>query len=137
MKKVLVLCTGNSCRSQMMHGYLNHFGKGNVSVKSAGIETHGVNPKAISVMEEDGVNISNHTSNNMDEYLNETFDFLISVCDHAKETCPVFPSMVKHIHFTFEDPAKAEGSKEEVLQAFRNTRDQIKAFSYGFISAIF
>lgn len=129
MKKMLVLCTGNSCRSQIMEGWLRHFGKGEIDVKSAGIETHGVNPRAIKVMGESGIDISLHTSNNIDEYLDESFDLVITVCDHANETCPVFPSNAQKIHHNFEDPAKATGSEEEILNSFRKVRDQIKAFA--------
>lgn len=129
MKKMLVLCTGNSCRSQIMEGWLRHFGKGEIDVKSAGIETHGVNPRAIKVMGESGIDISLHTSNNIDEYLEESFDLVITVCDHANETCPVFPSSAKKIHHNFEDPAKATGSEEEILNSFRKVRDQIKDFA--------
>jgi len=136
MKKILVLCTGNSCRSQMMHGYLHYFANDGLDVKSAGVVAHGVNEKAILVMGEDGIDITDHTSNVIDEYLETEFDYLISVCDHAKESCPVFPTMAKHIHFTFEDPAGATGSEEEVLNSFRKVRDQIKAFSHGFIGAL-
>ncbi len=88
MKKVLVLCTGNSCRSQIAEGYLRHFAGDKAAIYSAGIETHGVNPKAIATMIEDGIHISHHTSNNMDEYSNFDFDFVITVCDNAKERCP-------------------------------------------------
>ncbi len=95
MKKILVLCTGNSCRSQMAEGYLRHFSGNKAEVYSAGIETHGVNPKAIEVMKEDGVDISKHTSNNIDEYRNVNFDFVITVCDNAREKCPYFPSTAK------------------------------------------
>jgi len=90
MKKILVLCTGNSCRSQIAEGYLRYFAKQKAIVFSAGIETHGVNPKAIAIMKEDGIDISNHTSNHIDAYRNIDFDFVITVCDHAKENCPFF-----------------------------------------------
>ena len=126
--KVLVLCTGNSCRSQMAHGYLSVFGKGNLEVYSAGIETHGVNPRAIIAMKEDGVDISKHTSNKVDEYLNIEFDYIITVCDHAKENCPYFPSKATFIHVSFPDPAKAEGTEEEILRQFREVRNKIKEY---------
>lgn len=127
-KKILVLCTGNSCRSQIAHGYLEHFGGDNVIVKSAGIETHGVNPKAVSIMEEDGIDISKYTSNNVKEYANERFDYVITVCDNAKENCPYFPASVRVLHHNFPDPAKATGTEEEVLSAFRSARTQIKDY---------
>lgn len=132
-KRVLVLCTGNSCRSQMAHGYLEKFGGENWEIFSAGIETHGLNPLAVKVMQEDGDDISHHTSNHIDEYREITFDFVITVCDHARETCPWFPSKADMIHQNFEDPARATGSETEILSAFRNVRDQIKTFAQQFI----
>ena len=143
MKNILVLCTGNSCRSQIAEGYLRFFAKGNANIYSAGIETHGVNPKAIQVMKEDGIDISNHTSKTIDELLNSppfrggvrggAFDFIITVCDNAKENCPYFPSKAKRFHQNFPDPAKARGSEEEILQSFRKVRDMIKEYSRKFI----
>lgn len=129
MKNILVLCTGNSCRSQMMEGWLRHFGNENLLVKSAGVETHGVNKKAIAIMKEAGIDISRHTSNHIDEYLSIDFDLIVTVCDHAKERCPVFPSTAKKIHHNFADPAKAQGSEDEVLDVFRQVRDEIRDFS--------
>lgn len=134
--KVLVLCTGNSCRSQMAEGYLKHFGGNTLEVYSAGIETHGVNPKAVEVMQEDGVDISAHTSNHVDVYRNIDFDYVITVCDHAKERCPVFPSTAEKIHQNFPDPAKAKGTAEEVMNAFRETRDLIKQFCKNFVHTV-
>ncbi len=134
MKRILVLCTGNSCRSQIAEGYLKHFAKDKAEVYSAGIETHGVNPKAIVVMNEDGINISDHTSNNISEYRNIDFDYVITVCDNAREQCPVFPSTAKQFHHDFPDPAKAIGTEEEIMQKFRNVRDEIKKFSREFVS---
>src|ERR1700733_12381237 len=101
MKNILVLCTGNSCRSQMAEGYLQKFAGDKAIVYSAGIETHGVNPRAIEIMKEDGIDISHHTSNHIDEYPNIDFDFVITVCDHAKEQCPYFPSSAKQFHHNF------------------------------------
>ena len=92
MKNVLVLCTGNSCRSQMAHGLLNYFAGGQANIYSAGIETHGLNPKAVAAMERIGIDISHHQSNHVDEYMSIEFDYIITVCDHAAENCPVFPS---------------------------------------------
>lgn len=94
-KKIVVLCTGNSCRSQIAHGFLKDFAGEKAEIYSAGIETHGVNPKAIETMMEDGIDISNHTSNHIDEYKNIDFDFVITVCDNAKENCPYFPTTAK------------------------------------------
>jgi arsenate reductase len=133
-KKILVLCTGNSCRSQIAEGYLRHFTNGNADVYSAGVETHGVNPKAIATMKEDGINISNHTSNNIDEYRNIDFDFVITVCDNAKERCPFFPTKAKKFHYNFPDPAKATGTDEEIAEEFRKVRQQIKAYCKDFIT---
>lgn len=134
MKKVLVLCTGNSCRSQIAEGYLRHFAKGKAEIYSAGIETHGVNPRAIAVMKEDGIDISHHTSNNIEEYRNIDFDFVITVCDNAKERCPFFPSKAKKFHYDFPDPAKAEGSEKVVMQKFQEVREMIKIYSKNFVA---
>lgn len=133
-KKILVLCTGNSCRSQMAEGYLRHFANGNAEVYSAGVETHGVNPKAIAIMQEDGIDISNHTSNNIDEYFDIDFDFVITVCDNAKERCPFFPTKAKKFHHNFSDPAKATGTDEEINEQFREVRQQIKEYCERFIA---
>lgn len=133
-KKILVLCTGNSCRSQMAEGYLRHFANGNAEVYSAGVETHGVNPKAIAIMQEDGIDISNHTSNNIDEYYDIDFDFVITVCDNAKERCPFFPTKAKKFHHNFSDPAKATGTDEEINEQFRQVRQQIKEYCERFVA---
>ena len=134
MKKVLVLCTGNSCRSQIAEGYLKYFAGSLAEIYSAGIETHGVNTRAIITMKEDGIDISNHTSNNVDEYENIDFDFVITVCDNAKERCPIFPSNAKKIHYNFPDPAKAKGSEEEIMNEFRSVRNFIKEYFKQFVS---
>ncbi|WP_417610803.1 arsenate reductase ArsC [Owenweeksia hongkongensis] len=134
MKKVLVLCTGNSCRSQIMQGYLNHFSDNKIEAYSAGIETHGVNPKAIKVLAEDGIDILHHTSNHVDEYRDVNFDYLITVCDHAKENCPWFPSDAERFHQSFDDPAKATGTDEEILNDFRRVRDEIKKYASTFVN---
>src|SRR5689334_11755461 len=116
MKNVLVLCTGNSCRSQIAEGYLRHFAAGKANIYSAGVETHGVNPKAILIMMEDGIDISGHTSNHIDEYRSIPFDLVITVCDSAKERCPYFPTSASTFHHNFPDPAKATGTEVEVMQ---------------------
>ena len=134
MKKVLVLCTGNSCRSQIAEAYLRHFAGEKVAIYSAGVETHGVNPRAISTMKEDGIDISQHTSNNIDEYINIDFDFVITVCDNAKERCPFFPTKAKKFHQNFPDPAKATGTEEAILEQFREVRQMIKTYSQQFVS---
>ncbi len=133
MKKILVLCTGNSCRSQIAEGYLKHFAGNKAQVYSAGIETHGVNPKAIAVMSEDGINILNHTSNNIDEYNGIDFDYVITVCDNAKENCPYFPSKAEKFHYNFPDPAKAQGTPDEIMEEFRKVRGMIKDYTHNFI----
>ncbi len=135
MINILVLCTGNSCRSQIAHGYLAHFtGSSKVKIYSAGVETHGVNPKAIATMKEDGIDISQHTSNNIAEYFDVSFNFVITVCDNAKERCPFFPSKAKKIHYNFPDPAKAIGTDEEIKKEFRAVRQLIKDYCKNFIT---
>ncbi|HAL52670.1 MULTISPECIES: arsenate reductase ArsC [Sphingobacterium] len=134
MEKILVLCTGNSCRSQIAEGFLRHFAGSRAEVYSAGIETHGVNPKAIQVMAEAGIDISAHTSNNVNEYADIDFDHVITVCDNAKESCPYFPSKAKKLHYNFPDPAKATGTDEEVINEFRRVRDLIKTYSAEFVN---
>lgn len=132
-KNILVLCTGNSCRSQMAEGYLRYYAGDKAHVYSAGVETHGVNPKAVAIMKEDGIDISGHISNHVDEYRNISFDYIITVCDHAKERCPVFPSTAQQVHHNFPDPAKAQGTDEKVKEQFRQVRDQIKLFAQQFV----
>ena len=133
VKKVLVLCTGNSCRSQIAEGYLRKFAGDKASIFSAGVETHGVNPKAISIMAEDGIDISGHTSNNIIEYQDIDFDFVITVCDNAKERCPYFPTGAKNFHYNFPDPGKATGSEQQVTEQFRTVREMIKTYSKNFV----
>ena len=133
MKRVLVLCTGNSCRSQIAEGYLKKFAGDRADVYSAGVETHGVNPRAIQIMKEDGVDISHQTSNNVNEYMKMDFDFVITVCDHAKEICPVFPSHAKMFHHNFPDPAKASGTEEQIMQRFKEVREMIKSYCEDFV----
>lgn len=130
---VLVLCTGNSCRSQLGEGFLRHFGKDKLMAYSAGVETHGVNPRAIKVMAEAGIDISGHTSNHIDEYREVEFDYVITVCDHARETCPWFPAKAEIIHHSFPDPAKATGTEEEIMVSFRNVREQVREFMKDFV----
>jgi len=132
MKNLLVLCTGNSCRSQMAEGYLRYFAGNKANIYSAGIETHGVNPKAIVVMAEDGIDINHHTSNNVDDYIDIPFDYVITVCDNARENCPYFPTTAERFHQDFPDPAKATGDAEQVLNEFRKIRNMIKTYSKDF-----
>jgi arsenate reductase len=133
MKKILVLCTGNSCRSQIAHGYLQHFAGNKAEVYSAGVETHGVNPKAIATMKDDGIDISHHTSNNVSEYTGIDFDFVITVCDNAKERCPYFPTKAQKFHYNFPDPAKATGTEEEIKREFERVREMIKKYCLQFV----
>jgi arsenate reductase len=133
--KILVLCTGNSCRSQIAHGYLQAFAGERAEVYSAGVETHGVNPKAIATMAEDGIDLSDHTSNNITEYQGIDFDFVITVCDNARERCPFFPSQAQKFHHNFPDPAKATGSEEEVKLEFRRVRELVKSYCRDFVEA--
>ena len=123
-----MLCTGNSCRSQIAEGYLRYFHGAVANIYSAGVETHGVNPRAIETMQADGIDISVHTSNHVDEYLDINFDLILTVCDHASERCPIFPSTAKRLHHNFPDPAKATGSEQETQEAFAAVREEIKSF---------
>jgi arsenate reductase len=134
MKRILVLCTGNSCRSQIAEGYLRHFAEGKAEIYSAGVETHGVNPRAIATMKEDGIDISGHTSNNIEEYRGIDFDYVITVCDNAKERCPFFPAMAQKFHQNFPDPAKATGTGYEIMTQFAAVRNQIKNYTREFVS---
>jgi arsenate reductase (thioredoxin) len=134
MKNILILCTGNSCRSQIAHGFLEHLTDlKNVKIFSAGVETHGVNPKAIAIMQEIGIDISQNTSNNVDEYFDVNFDFVITVCDNAKERCPFFPTKAKKLHYNFPDPAKAIGTDKEIFNEFRRVRELIKLYCENFV----
>lgn len=134
MKNVLVLCTGNSCRSQMAHGYLKQFGKDKIQVFSAGIETHGLNTSAVSIMAEDGIDISNHTSNHVDEYHGINWDFIVTVCDHANENCPFIPAPnAKRLHHNFFDPSNVNGTEEEKHAAFEKARNEIREYCRNFI----
>ena len=131
--KVLILCTGNSCRSQMAHGFLQSFDQ-NLTVRSAGTEPASqVNQKAVKAMNEISIDISHHTPKMVDQYINEAWDYVITVCDHANETCPTFFGKVKHrLHIGFEDPSHAEGTDEFVWSEFIRVRDEIKAGFWKF-----
>jgi arsenate reductase len=129
--KVLFLCTGNSCRSQMAEGWARRLKGEVIEPYSAGIETHGLNPNAVKVMAEAGVDISGHRSKHLDELRDITFDYVVTVCDHASESCPVFPGKVKRLHVSFDDPprlAKNAGTEQEALSHYRRVRDEIRAF---------
>ncbi len=135
-KKILVLCTGNSCRSQIAEAYLRKFVGDKAEIMSAGVEVHGLNPRAVKTMAEDGIDISKQTSNHVDEYMHLNFDFVITVCDNAKEACPYFPGKAKKIHHNFPDPAKTTGSEEEITESFRNVRDEIKSWVQNFVTQL-
>jgi arsenate reductase len=130
---LLVLCTGNSCRSQIAHGFLQQLLGRKANVYSAGIETHGVNPRAIATMKDAGIDISSHTSNNLTEYLQIPFDYVITVCDNASERCPVFPGSAKRVHHNFTDPAKASGTETEIMNEFARVRDEIQSWCQQFV----
>jgi arsenate reductase len=126
-KKVLFLCIENSCRSQMAEGILRHLKGSKCEVFSAGIKPSVVNPIAIKVMAEIGIDISGHRSKSIHEFQGMNFDFVITTCDGARETCPVFPGKARHLHLSFDDPAAVRGSEEEILSEFRTVRDEIKS----------
>lgn len=132
-KRILILCTGNSCRSQMAEGFLKSFDD-NLEVYSAGTKpAERVNPNAIRVMKEIGIDISNNYPKDVEQFVDQSFDYVITVCDNAKETCPVFIGKVgKQLHIGFEDPADAKGTEDEVLAVFRKVRDEIKRDFYEF-----
>lgn len=127
MLKIMFLCTGNSCRSQMAEGLANFIGKDRIKAYSAGLNPSGyVHPKAIEVMREIGVDISNYVSKPIDENLLKEMDYVITLCGDAQETCPMTPPNIKRLHWGLPDPAKATGSEEDVLKVFRKIRDEIK-----------
>jgi len=129
--KILFLCTGNSCRSQMAEGFARHLKGGLIEAWSAGIAPKGVDPRAVKVMSEAGVDISEHTSNHVDDFKDVAFDYVITVCGHANENCPVFPGKTRVIHRGFEDPpqlAAESATEEEALSHYRRVRDEIRSF---------
>ncbi len=131
-KRILILCTGNSARSQMAEGLLRHCAGGRFEVFSAGTRPSQVRPEAIAVMRELGIDISGHRSKSVDEFTGQSFDYVLTVCDNAKEGCPVFPGRSAMIHRSFEDPAAINGSAEERLAVFRRVRDQLKQYLQDF-----
>ena len=134
-KRVLILCTGNSARSQMAEGLLRELGGERFEVESAGTRPSAVRPEAIEAMREVGVDIASHRSKSVDEFAGREFDYVITVCDNARESCPVFPGETVRVHQSFDDPAAVEGAWEERLAAFRRVRDEIRARLRAFISA--
>ena len=132
-KRVLILCTGNSARSQMAEGLLRQDGGEAFEVASAGVEPSRVRPEAIEAMREIGIDISSHRSKSVDEFDGQAFDYVITVCDNAQERCPVFPAQTKRIHWSFDDPAAAAGDEATRLAVFRRVRDEIRSRLRGFI----
>lgn len=128
LPKVLFLCTGNSCRSQMAEGWARVLLHDRVRAYSAGVETHGLNPRAVLVMGEAGVDISEQRSQHVDEFAGLSPDLVVTVCDHAAEVCPTFPGARRMLHHAFEDPARASGDEEHILRVFRRVRDEIRTF---------
>ena len=125
-KRVLFLCTHNSCRSQMAEGLLRHHGGKQFEVFSAGTSPSRVHPMAVEVMEEQGIDLTGQRSKSIDEFLGQDFDLIVTTCDDARETCPVFPGQAEMLHWGLEDPAGAEGSREEKLKVFRRGRDELE-----------
>jgi arsenate reductase (thioredoxin) len=124
-KRILILCTGNSARSQMAEGLLRHLADDQFEVASAGVSPTRVRPEAIAVMSEIGIDISQHHSKSVDEFVGQEFDYVITVCDNANEQCPIFPGNTKRIHWSFEDPAAVQGDEQARLAVFRRVRDEI------------
>ena len=131
--RVLILCTGNSARSQMAEGLLRHDGGAAFEVASAGTKPSHVRPEAIAAMREIGIDISGHWSKSVDEFAGQAFDYVITVCDNAKESCPIFPATTKRIHWSLEDPAAVQGSEEQRLAEFRRVRDQLRSLLREFV----
>ena len=129
MINILVLCTGNSCRSQIAEGYLRYYAKNKANIYSAGVEAHGVNPMAVVIMNEDGIDITNQTSNNLEEYITINFDYVITVCDNAKERCPLFSGNAIKVHHNFFDSSKVKGTEKEIHLAFQKTRNECELIS--------
>lgn len=136
MLKIIFLCTGNSCRSQMAEGFAREIGKGVVEPYSAGLSPHGVNEKAVQVMKEIGIDISHQQSKTIDQELLKKMDVIITLCDNAAQSCPWTPPDIKLIHWPLDDPAKATGSEEEILNEFRRVRDEIKERITSFIEEV-
>ncbi len=132
-KTVLILCTGNSARSQMAEGLLRHDAGDRFEVASAGTHPSHVRPEAIAVMNEIGIDISGHRSKSVDEFASRDFDYVFTVCDNAKETCPIYPGHANRLHHGFEDPAAVQGSEQDKLAAFRKVRDEIRQYLRGWL----
>lgn len=126
--KILFLCTGNACRSQMAEGWARHLKSDVIEAYSAGVWPAGLSSRAIKVMAEAEVDISSHKSQHIDEFLDIEFDYVVTLCDNAREQCPIFARGAKHVHRSFKDPVMMEGTDDQIIAAFRKTRDEIKAF---------
>ncbi len=135
-KSILILCTGNSARSQMAEGLLKHICQGKYDIYSAGTKPNIVRPEAIKALDEIGIDISDNRSKSVGEFADKEIDYILTVCDNAKENCPYFPAKTKIIHHTFEDPADVTGDEDTRVQAFRKIRDQIKSYLPEFIREI-
>ncbi len=134
-KRVLILCTGNSCRSQMAEGFFKKYRKDWV-VKSAGIAPAGLNPLAVKVMYEKGIDISSQESKSVQKFVKQSFDYVITVCENARESCPLFPGRAEYIHWDIEDPSFAGGSHESILKKFREARDKIEKHILDFLEEV-
>ncbi|MFQ5674344.1 MAG: arsenate reductase ArsC [bacterium] len=135
-QRVLILCTGNSCRSQIAEGLLRELAGDKYDVHSAGTHPTGLNPRAVKAMNELGIDISEQQSKSLDDFVDQEFDYVITVCDQARETCPVFPHAKRSLHWSFEDPAIAKGTEEQIMSVFRKVREQIKEQLIQFIKRI-
>ena len=135
LKRILILCTGNSARSQMAEGVMRHESRGSIEVFSAGTKPSGLRAEAVAVMKEIGIDISGGRSKSVDEFRGQAFDYVITVCDNAAESCPVFPGATERLHWAFEDPAAVEGTRDEREAAFRKVRDQIRLKIRTFLNA--
>ena len=135
LKRILILCTGNSARSQMAEGVMRHESRGSIEVFSAGTKPSGLRAEAVAVMKEIGIDISGGRSKSVDEFRGQAFDYVITVCDNAAESCPVFPGATERLHWPFEDPAAVEGTRDEREAAFRKVRDQIRLKIRTFLNA--
>lgn len=135
MLKVLFLCTGNSCRSQMADGLINHDFADRIEAFSAGTEPHGLNPRAVQVMNEIGINISGNSSDHISKYEGQAFDYVITLCGDANATCPLFFGGVQRLHMGFEDPPKATGTEEEIMAVYRRVRNEIRTQLGDFFKA--
>jgi len=136
VQRVLILCTGNSARSQMAEGLLRRLAGDRFEVHSAGTRPGGVRPEAVQVMREAGIDISGHRSKHVDEFAGRHFDYVLTVCDNAREACPVYPGQTTRLHRSFDDPAAVPGSEDERLAAFRRVRDQLRDYLAAFPATV-